>query len=78
MYEVMFDEYDRFATATGGRRPTIRVGPGPAPVINVAWRDACAYADWLSDRTGARYRLPTERNGNTRRAPVGDEPLLGR
>ncbi|MEI7037979.1 formylglycine-generating enzyme family protein [Fulvimonas yonginensis] len=30
------------------------------PVVNVSWRDAKAYADWLSQRTGKRYRLPSE------------------
>jgi formylglycine-generating enzyme required for sulfatase activity len=30
------------------------------PVVNVSWYDAKAYADWLSQRTGKRYRLPSE------------------
>jgi formylglycine-generating enzyme required for sulfatase activity len=30
------------------------------PVINVSWEDAKAYAKWLSQATGKRYRLPTE------------------
>ena len=30
------------------------------PVVNVSWNDARAYADWLSQRTGKRYRLPSE------------------
>jgi formylglycine-generating enzyme required for sulfatase activity len=30
------------------------------PVVNVSWRDARAYAEWLSQRTGKRYRLPSE------------------
>jgi formylglycine-generating enzyme required for sulfatase activity len=30
------------------------------PVVNVSWRDASAYASWLSQRTGKRYRLPSE------------------
>lgn len=30
------------------------------PVVCVSWHDAKAYADWLSARTGHRYRLPTE------------------
>ncbi|MDE3210622.1 MAG: SUMF1/EgtB/PvdO family nonheme iron enzyme [Pseudomonadota bacterium] len=30
------------------------------PVVNVSWNDANAYASWLSQRTGKRYRLPSE------------------
>ncbi len=30
------------------------------PVVNVSWNDARAYADWLSQRTGKVFRLPSE------------------
>jgi formylglycine-generating enzyme required for sulfatase activity len=30
------------------------------PVVCVSWADATAYADWVSRRTGRRYRLPSE------------------
>ncbi len=30
------------------------------PVIHVSWRDAQAYVDWLSEKTGEPYRLPSE------------------
>jgi formylglycine-generating enzyme required for sulfatase activity len=60
-YEVMFHEYDRFAAATGRTLPGDQGwGRGRRPVVNVAWRDAVAYAEWLSKQTGSRYRLPTE------------------
>ena len=30
------------------------------PVVRVSWRDASAYASWLSRKTGRAYRLPTD------------------
>jgi formylglycine-generating enzyme required for sulfatase activity len=35
-------------------------GRGPRPVIKVSWEDIQGYLRWLSDRTGHRYRLPSE------------------
>ena len=59
--EVTFEEYDRFTAATG-RNPAgdSGWGRGRRPVMNVSWEDAVAYARWLSEQTGERYRLPTE------------------
>jgi len=60
-HEVTFEEYDRFARATGRRLPhDENWGRGSRPVINISWQDARAYADWLSSQTGNSYRLPTE------------------
>jgi formylglycine-generating enzyme required for sulfatase activity len=60
-YEVTFAEYDRFAEATGRKKPSDNGwGRGNRPVIHVAWKDAIAYAQWLSQQTGQSYRLPTE------------------
>ena len=30
------------------------------PVVCVSWEDAKMYVEWLSDKTGKRYRLPSE------------------
>ena len=35
-------------------------GRGERPIIDVSWRDAKAYVDWLSQKTGQKYRLPSE------------------
>ncbi len=60
-FEVTFEEYDKFAEATGKDKPSDSGwGRGNRPVINVSWNDATAYAKWLSDETGKNYRLPTE------------------
>lgn len=60
IYEVTFEEYDRFAIDTNRNLPSEEWGRGRQPVINVSWEDGKAYAKWLSEQTGKRYRLPTE------------------
>ncbi|KHD04912.2 hypothetical protein PN36_28765 [Candidatus Thiomargarita nelsonii] len=60
-YEVTFAEYDKFAQATGRKKPDDEGwGRGNRPVINVSWNEAVAYTQWLATQTGKKYRLPTE------------------
>ena len=44
----------------GGYRPEAPWGRGRMPVVNVDFRNAEAYAAWLSKKTGHRYRLLSE------------------
>ncbi len=58
---VTFNEYDRFTQATGRRLLEDNgLGRGRRPVTNVSWKDANAYAEWLSEQTRVHYRLPSE------------------
>ena len=59
--EITFAQYDAYAAATGKSKPKDEGwGRGNRPVINVSWHDAVAYAKWLSQQTGKRFRLPSE------------------
>ncbi len=61
-YEVTFDEWDACVEQGACKtRPSDRGwGKGTHPVINVTWPDAKAFASWLSEKTGQKYRLPSE------------------
>lgn len=58
-----------------------RLADDAMPVLHVSAKDAEAYARWLSDSSGQRYRLPSEaefeyaaRGGAVGRYPWGDQP----
>lgn len=62
-FDVTFDEWDACVKDGGcnGYRPSDEGwGYGNRPVINITWNDAQSYLDWLTKRTGVRYRLPSE------------------
>jgi formylglycine-generating enzyme required for sulfatase activity len=66
-YEVTYEQYDYYVWQQDKDNPPVY--PGNAPnenkrglraVVNVSWNDANAYLNWLSEKTGRNYRLPTE------------------
>jgi formylglycine-generating enzyme required for sulfatase activity len=61
-YEVTFAEWDAcLAERACKARPSDRGwGRNRNPVMNVSWLDAKEFAAWLSQKTGQRYRLPSE------------------
>jgi formylglycine-generating enzyme required for sulfatase activity len=79
-YEVTFEQYDTFARAVGKPLPGANgLGRGTQPVINVNWRDAQDFVEWLNMQTGLHYRLPSEseweyaaRAGSSTVYPWGD------
>jgi formylglycine-generating enzyme required for sulfatase activity len=60
--EVTFDEWDGCFAAGGCRyRPDDHGwGRGNRPVVDVSWDDTKGFLSWLSQKTGKKYRLPTE------------------
>ena len=81
VHEVTFEDYDRFARASGADMPDDEGwGRGRRPVINVLWKDAKRYVAWLSSQTGEEYRLLSEaeweyaaRAGTATKYSWGDE-----
>ena len=85
-FEVTVGQYQAFVSARGRgesgcngggswRRPPYPIGFSQTdrhPVSCVSWEDAQEYVEWLSERTGEEYRLPTTREW--REAAAGTEP----
>ena len=81
-YEVTVAQWDACVADGGceGYRPDDEGwGRGNRAVINVSWDDAQSFIDWLNDKTGGKFRLPTEaeweyaaRAGSTTKYHFGD------
>ena len=61
-YEVTVGDYRKFCDETSTEMPD---EPGwgweeDHPVVNVDWKDAVAYCEWLGTKYGGTWRLPTE------------------
>lgn len=65
-YPVTNVQYQAFIADSDHRSPTgwdadtFPEGMEEHPVVNVSWDDVTAYCEWLSEKTGKHYTLPTE------------------
>jgi formylglycine-generating enzyme required for sulfatase activity len=79
-FEITIGEWEA-CVAEGGCQPRANANKGPDyPVNAISWRQAQAYVQWLSEKSGQTYRLPTEaeweyaaRGGTSTRYWWGDE-----
>ncbi|MBN2824701.1 MAG: formylglycine-generating enzyme family protein [Campylobacterales bacterium] len=80
-YPVTFDEYDLYCEDVKKKlADDNKWGRGRRPIMRVSWEDAVAYCEWLSQKSGQIYRLPTEteweyacRAGTTTKWSFGDD-----
>lgn len=85
-YEITFDQWEKCVGegGCGGYAPDDHGwGRGSRPVIYISWANAHEYTNWLSRKTGHRYRLPSEaewefaaRAGSVQKYGYGDDPSL--
>jgi formylglycine-generating enzyme required for sulfatase activity len=85
IYEVTVDEWDACLRESRCGQSTEQGQEKKLPASNVSWDDAQDYVKWLSEKTGRKYRLPTEaeweyaaRAGTTTRYWWGNEPGVKR
>lgn len=52
--------YKKYEIYQSGNKYMVKMGFTKYPVCWVSWLGAVAYCEWLSQKTGRKYRLPTE------------------
>lgn len=62
MFEVTYEQFEQYCTQAPRCELPYKVSwvQGDLPIVNATWYDANGYATWLSEKTGLRFRLPTE------------------
>lgn len=61
IHPVTTEEYFEFQLAKGNPAVTHKSVDAKFPVTNVSYSDASEYCQWLTEQTGRRYRLPTNK-----------------
>ena len=61
VWETRVKDYQAFCDATGRswEKPSFQQA-ADHPAVNVSWEDATAFCEWLSQKEGGKYRLPTD------------------
>lgn len=83
VHEISFAEYDMFCQSKNTPCPKQPWSGKDYPVVNITHGDATTYTEWLSEKTGQSYRLPSEaeweyaaRAGTESEYPFGNEILI--
>jgi formylglycine-generating enzyme required for sulfatase activity len=73
VFETRVRDYEAFVAAQDLESESPEFDQEPDhPAVNVSWRDAVAFCEWLSATEGLTYRLPTDREWSVL-AGIGDK-----
>lgn len=72
-YEVSINDYNKYCYLSGNCKVE-QVEDKDVPKTNLSLAEARAYTEWLSQRTGKTYRLPTRQEWTYAAAAAGEQP----
>jgi serine/threonine protein kinase len=73
-YEISVGDYSKYCALTGNCRPEMNQAKHDNPMTGISLEDAEKYAEWLSQRTGKKYRIPTKAEWEYAANAAGEQP----
>ena len=73
-YEVSVGDWSKYCALTGNCKPETNKEKFNDPVTGIALADAQKYTEWLTQRTGKNYRLPTRVEWEYAASAAGKQP----
>lgn len=73
-YEIKVSDYSKYCILTGVCKPILDKDKLNDPMTGISLEDAKKYAEWLSKRTGKKYRIPTKEEWEYAAKANGEQP----
>jgi len=75
-YEISVSDYSKYCLLTGVCKAILDKNKLNDPMTGISLEDAQKYVEWLSQRTGKTYRIPTKEEWEFAANAAGDQPAV--